>query len=380
MSRVQQDVVIVGGGVIGLSVAYALAKEGVRTTVLDRRELGREASWAGAGLIPPCSERPAQPFETLRSWSSRLYPEWSQALREETGIDNGFRRTGGVDVAWTEDEENELRTSAGRWRSDGIAYERLAPGDFIRVEPALNPTLRVVYYLPDRAQIRNPWHLEALVAALKARGAILRPNQAALGFETEAGRVTAVDTEHGRIPCGQVIVTAGAWSAGLLETLGILAPTPPVKGQIVLLRGRVGLLRRIVEHGRMYLVPREDGLILVGATEEDAGFDTRTTAHGVRNLLDEAIRLIPDLAQADVQRAWAGLRPGSLDNRPYIGAAPSYPNLFVAAGHKRAGLQLSTATAEAVTDLVLGRPPRIDLNIFRLDRDPTPSEDDVFRS
>ena len=125
------DVVIVGGGVIGLSVAYALAREGIRPTVLDRRELGREASWAGAGLIPPVGDRDSkQPMVALRSWSARLYPVWSAALREETGLDNGYRRTGGVDVAWTEVEERELLATAGHWRAEGIAYERLPPGDY----------------------------------------------------------------------------------------------------------------------------------------------------------------------------------------------------------------------------------------------------------
>ena len=197
MSRSQADVVIVGGGVIGLSVAYALAREGVAATVLDRGELGREASWAGAGLIPPASERPpANPLETLRSWSARLYPEWSEALREETGIDNGYRCTGGVDVAATADEEQALRALAGRWRNDGIVYERLAPGDFSRVEPALNPTLRAAYFLPDRAQIRNPRHLRALIAAAAARGAVLRPGQAVVGFDHARGSVTAVRTDR----------------------------------------------------------------------------------------------------------------------------------------------------------------------------------------
>src|SRR5215217_2316917 len=151
MSRSNPDVVIVGGGVIGLSVAYVLARDGVACTLLDRRELGREASWAGAGLIAPSAERPSShPLEALRSWSARLYPAWSAALNEETGIDNGYRVTGGVDVAWTADEDDDLRALAGRWRRDGIAYERLAPADFGRVEPGLNPGLRVAYFLPDR--------------------------------------------------------------------------------------------------------------------------------------------------------------------------------------------------------------------------------------
>jgi glycine oxidase len=375
------DVVIVGGGVIGLSIAYALTREGVGATVLDRQELGREASWAGAGMIPPNTERlTTHPSSELRSWSAVLYPEWSRALREETGIDNGYRRTGGVDVAFTAEEEHDLRSAAGRWRIEGITYERLAPGDFDRVEPALSRALRAAYFLPDRAQIRNPRHLQALASAIARRGGMLRPNQPVCGFETRDGRVSAVLSETDRWPCGCVVVAAGAWTGNLLESLHVHAPTPPLKGQIVLLRGDRPLLGRIVEHGKNYLVPRDDGRILVGATEEDAGFDTRTTPVGVRDLLDEALRLCPVLAEAEVERAWAGLRPGSIDTRPYLGPVPGYSKLFLATGHKRAGLQLSPATAEVLADLVLGRPPRIDLTSFRVGREPDPLGDETFRS
>jgi glycine oxidase len=375
------DLVIVGGGVIGLSVAYSLAREGVKAVLLDRREVGREASWAGAGLIAANAERlRTNPMVELRSWSAVLYPEWSAALREETGIDNGYRRTGGVDVGWTLDEERDLRSMAGRWKTEGIVHERLAPGDFHRVEPALSPDLRVAYFLPDRAQIRNPWHLRALAVAAARRGAVLRPGEAVVGFETSAGRITGVKTTSGTVACGTVVITAGAWTGGLLDALGLRAPTPPVKGQIVLLKSDRPLLRRIVEHGQNYLVPRDDGRILIGATEEDAGFDTRSTPVAVRDLLDEALRLCPSLAGAEVEKAWAGLRPGSLDTRPYLGALPGYDNAFVASGHKRAGLQLSPATAELITDLVLGRSPRIDLSPFRVGREPATGDAEVFRS
>ncbi|HEV3163571.1 MAG TPA: glycine oxidase ThiO [Isosphaeraceae bacterium] len=376
-----QDVVIVGGGVIGLSIAYALAREGVAATVLDQAELGQAASWAGAGIIAPLAERPAgNPMAALRSLSARLYPEWSATLQAETGIDNGYRRTGGVDVAFTEAEDHALRALAGRWREEGIAFERMDPRDFGRVEPALSPALRVAYFLPDRAQIRNPRHLRALAQAASQRGVHLRPGLAATGFDTRGGRITSVQTAEGPLPCACAIVCAGPWSSCLLESLGVCVPTPPIKGQIVLLRSRQPLLTRIVEHGKNYLVPRDDGRVLVGATEEDAGFDTRSTPLAVRDLLDEALRLCPVLAQAEVERAWAGLRPGSLDARPYLGSAPGYANLIVATGHKRAGLQLSPGTAEVIADLVFGRPPRIDLTPFRLDREPDPSGDDTFRS
>ena len=377
------EVVIVGGGVIGLSIAYALAREGVRSTVLDRRELAREASWAGAGLIPPIAERTSaklNPVVQFRSWSARLYPDWTAGLQEETGIDTGYRRTGGVDVAWTDREDQALRASTGQWRAEGIAYERMAPGDYGRVEPALNPDLGAVYFLPDRAQVRNPRLLQALTAALTLRGVRLKPWHSVEGYGIEGGRLTSIRTSAGEIPCGMVVVAAGAWSGPLLESIGVHAPTPPLKGQIVLLKGERPLIRRIVEHGKNYLVPREDGRVLVGATEQDAGFDTRPTREAIRSLLDEALRLCPILERAEIEMTWAGLRPGSIDSRPYIGPAPGFENLILATGHKRAGLQLAPATAEVVADLVLGRPARLDLDAFRPGRLPATSDDDAFRS
>ncbi len=376
-----RDVVIVGGGVIGLSIAYVLAREGVRATVLDRGGLGRAASWAGAGMIPPHTERlTTNPTVELRSWSAMLYPEWSSALLAETGIDNGFRRTGGVDVAATPAEEAELLTSAGRWRAERIVYERIAPGDFGRVEPALNPDLRLAYFLPDRAQIRNPRHLKALAAALDGRGVDLRPGSPVVGFEQRSGRVVAVETPAGSIPCGTLIVAAGAWTADLLGTLEIPIATPPLKGQIVMLRSDRPMIRRIVEHGRMYLVPRDDNRVLIGATEEDSGFDGEATAEASLDLREVAYRLCPVLRGAEVERSWAGLRPGSVDSKPYLGFAPTFDNVIVATGHKRAGLQLAPATAEVIADLILGRPPRVDLRPFRIDREPGEPADPTFRS
>jgi glycine oxidase len=376
------DVVILGGGVIGLSIAYSLARERIACAVLDRRELGREASWAGAGLIPPPAEnrsRSLNPSVVLRSWSAELFPQWSAALQEETGIDNGYRKSGGVDVAAAEAEEQALRLAAGRWRAEGIVHERLAADDLLRVEPTLNPQIRLGYFLPDRAQVRSPRHLRALAAAAACRGARLEPWHAVDRLQTQGDRVTAVWSGGRCLSCGWAILAAGAWSGQLLGGLGVHAPTPPLKGQIVLLRQQGVLLRRIIEHGKNYLVPRHDGRVLVGATEEEAGFDTRSTPAAVRDLLSEALWLCPALERAELEATWAGLRPGSIDSKPYIGMAPGFCNLIVATGHKRAGLQLSPATAELVTDLVLGRTPRLDLGPFRVDREPEAREDS-FRS
>ena len=372
---------IVGGGVIGLSIAYRLAREGVISTILDRGAIGREASWAGAGLIPAHTERlHKNPTVELRSWSALLHQEWSAALREETGIDNGYRRSGGVDVAWTDAEDQELKANAGRWRNEGIVFERLAEADFRKVEPALSDNLRSVYFLPDRAQIRNPWHLRALECAVADRGVKLRPTEEAREFLTRGDRIVGVRTAEGVIECGSLVIAAGAWSGELLAHLRIHAPTPPLKGQIVLLRSPRKLLKRIVEHGKNYLVPRDDGRILIGATEENAGFDKRTTSEGMRYLLNEAIRVCPVLAEAEVETSWSGLRPGSVDTKPYLGPLPGFSNAFVATGHKRSGIQLSTGTAEVIADLVLGRAPRVDLTPFRVGREPSDAELEAFRS
>lgn len=375
------DVAIVGGGVIGLSVAYVLAREGVGCTVLDRGELGREASWAGAGIISPGSERPTLlPSAQLRTLSALLHAEWAESLREETGIDNGYRRTGGVDVALDDRDAAELRSSAGRWRGEGIAFERLEPREFARVEPALGPDVRLAYFLPDRAQIRNPRHVRALAQAAEARGAILRPRVAVEGFGVSADRVTSVRTSEGEFACGQVVIAAGAWSGPVLRLLGVDLSTPPVRGQIVLLNPGRPVVRRIIEHGTRYLVPREDGRILVGSTEERAGFDRSTTAEGVEGLIALAERLCPTLRGVTVERTWAGLRPGSADRRPSLGPVRGWSNLLVAAGHQRAGLQLSPGSAELIGDFVLGRTPRIDARPFAPDREVSDAPEDAFRS
>ena len=375
------DVVVVGGGVIGLSIAFALSLEGVRPTVLDRREFGREASWAGAGIIAPGSEIPHPlPMARLRTRSAALYPRWSAMLREETGIDNGYRRCGAVDVALDAKQDHELKAAAGRWRIEGIAFERLEPRDFGRVEPLLGPSVRVAYYVPDRAQVRNPRHLKALTLACERRGARLRPGLACEGFDVRSGRLLAVRTAEGPIPCGAAVVAAGPWTGRLLEGIGQRVPTPPIKGQIVMLNPGRPTLRRIVEHGSNYLVPRDDGRVLVGATEEDVGFDTSPTDDDARRLVDLAVALCPALADAPIEATWAGLRPGSIDTRPYIGPVPGIGNLFVASGHRRAGLQLSPGTAEIVADLLLGRRPAIDPADFRLDRPAGAAGPEAFRS
>jgi glycine oxidase len=357
------DILILGGGVIGLTIAYSLAREQVRVAIVDRADFGQEASWAGAGIIPPGDPRHARtPFDLLRAHSSTLFPALSQELHERTGIDNGYCRCGGLEVA---DEGDD---TAQEWRSEGIAFEKLSGSEARRLEPALAEQISSVFHLPDLAQLRNPRHLKALLAGCAGRGVQLRPGCAVHGFERQGQRINAVLTTTGRLQAERFVLAAGAWSEALLHQVGWRPGIRPVRGQIALLNSGTPLLRRVVMKGKRYLVPRPDGRVLVGSTEEDAGFDKRTTAGAVGDLLQFAFTLVPGLAAAQLERCWAGLRPGSPDELPFLGPVPGSDNLFVAAGHFRAGIQLSPATGLMMTQLMLGQPLTVPLEPFRLDR------------
>jgi glycine oxidase len=360
------DVLIIGGGVIGLTTAYFLARESVRVEVMDQGDLGREASWAGAGILPPGNPATARtPFDQLRAHSAALFPTLSADLRERTGMDNGYLRCGGLEFAGPAGE-----AAIEEWRGEGIAFETVDDNRLRRLEPGLAPGLSPAFYLPDMAQIRNPRHLKALVAGCQAAGVRLSPGCPIHGFDLHGSRVAAARTAKGARRAGRFVVAAGAWTGFLLEPLGWHAGIHPVRGQIALLNPGVPVCRRILLRGSRYMVPRADGRILVGSTEEDAGFEKRTTAAAISELLTLAGTLVPRLAEAHLERCWAGLRPGSPDGLPFLGPVPGCDNLVVAAGHFRAGIQLSPGTALVLKELILGQPLTVSLEPFRLDRTP----------
>lgn len=367
------DVLILGGGAIGLSLAYELACGGARVRVVDRGLPGQEASWAGAGILPPAVERPQDhPYEQLTGLSYALHREWAERLREETGVDNGYRRTGGLYVGRSRDEVAALREIAGSYQDRGIEVEAVPPAALADVEPALAsaaPPIEAAWLLPGEAQLRNPRHLKALSIACAARGVRIDAGVEVYEFRLRGGRIDSIATGAGTLQAGKYCVAAGAWTRGLLARLGHAPPIKPIRGQIVLLSASRPILRRIANEGSRYLVPRSDGRVLVGSTEEDVGFEKRVTAEAVGGLIEFALSLAPALAAATVERCWSGLRPATRDGLPYLGGLPGVENLFVAAGHFRSGLHLSTGTAVVMDRLLRGEPPRIDLAPFRIDRD-----------
>lgn len=370
------DILIIGGGVIGLTAAHFLAGAGVSVTVLDSSDLGRQASWAGAGIIPPGNPDHAHtPYDQLRAHSSQMYPALSHQLREQTGIDNGYFVCGGLELV-----ETEVDVAADEWRNEGLVFEELDAMALHQLEPALAPHLRRAFYLPHMAQVRNPRHVRALIASCTRQGVRLLPHWAVRTLVRTGSRLVAVETERGRLEAGRYLLTAGAWSDLLLQQVGWRPGIHPVRGQIALLNTGIPGVRPILLDGKQYLVPRGDGRILVGSTEELADFDAQPTAGGIAGLLALAATLVPTLAGAHLERCWAGLRPGSVDGLPYLGKVPGLDNLFVGAGHFRAGLQLSPASGLVLKELLLDQPTTIPLEAFRLDRPPALPGQTAFRS
>lgn len=358
------DVLILGGGVIGLSTAWFLTEAGARVAVVDQSDLGQQASWAGAGIISPANPAHADTaMKQLHAHSAAMYPELSRRLREQTGIDNGYFVCGGLELFLNDDDR-----SSEEWRGEGVPFEELTGEELRRRQPDLAPSVERAFYLPGMAQVRNPWHVKALMAACTAGGARLRPHCPARRLVMKDSRIEAVETDQGRLTAERYLLAVGAWTDPLLEPLGWRPGIHPVRGQIALLNTGTAGVRPLLLHGKRYLVPRGDGRILIGSTEETAGFDARPTAGAIGRLLEVAVSFVPALAQAAVERCWAGLRPGSPDGKPYLGVVPGTDNLFVAAGHFRSGIQLSPATALVMKQVILGEKPTIPLDDFRLDR------------
>lgn len=364
------DCLIIGGGVVGLSLARELAGRGRRVAVVERGALGREASWAGAGMLPPANRATAlHPLDLLRGLSYECHSAWAAELREETGIDTGFRRCGAIYVAGSPGESAALRGEVEVWRDEQIDVQPLDRDKLRDLASALLPArdtgrIRNCYWLPGECQLRNPWHLKALAASCRHRGVGLWEQATQLEFQREGERIVGLQTAVGSWRSDQYCITAGAWSYPLLHGLGIETGILPIRGQIVLFSCPRPPLRPIVNEGSRYLVPREDGHVLVGSTEEEVGYCKETTGEAISALTRFARELLPELSHARIERAWAGLRPGSFDGFPYLGRVPGHDNLFVAAGHFRSGLYLSPGTAVVMAQLMCGDRPEIDLTPF----------------
>jgi glycine oxidase len=345
------DCVVIGGGVIGLSIAYQLAQDGLSVTLLERGEPGREATWAGAGILPPASwyaEHPA--LDALAVRSRELHPIWSGTLRQETGVDNQYWRCGSLYFE-TSANTDAMRATFNRWRALGV-----------QVDAVDSPLCDMsAWRVPGEAQLRNPRHTRALLTAVQKLGVRVITNAPVEQFDQSGDVINAVETPEGRFSSASFCLAAGCWTPGLAEQVGVDAPGKPVRGQMLLLCPTTGLgepvLQEILHCPPYYIAPRRDGHVIVGATVEEVGFNKQTTETARDELLSAAVRMAPQLKNHQVERHWAGLRPMGGDDLPQIGPLPSLQNAWIATGHYRAGLQFSPATAELISAMIRGVEP-----------------------
>jgi glycine oxidase len=356
------DVIVIGGGVIGLAAAWRLAERGASVAVLERGRAGSGTSHVAAGMLAPVAE--ADPYEEpllrLGIDGAHEYPNVIAELRERTGLDPGYQRCGTLMVARDRDEAESLeREHHVRERLD-LEVSRLRPSQARSLEPALAPTVRGALELPDDHAIDPRMLAAALAQAVRRAGGTVREGAEVEAIELQADAVCGARLQSGERVNGEaVVVAAGVWSprlAGIPDEVRV--PLRPVKGQILRLHdpSGPGLVNRVLRMRPTYLVPRGDGRYVLGATMEERGFDTTVTGGAVFELLRDAIELVPGVSELVVDELSAGLRPGTPDNAPVIGPG-LLDGLFWATGHYRHGILLAAKTAELIAGAVLdGRP------------------------
>ena len=352
-----QDFLIVGGGVIGMMTALQLADAGHSVALVERGQCGREASWAGGGIVSPLYPwRYSKAISALSSWSEGRYPELAGRLLEETGIDPEYRQKG---LLYLRVEDVDVALAWAREVAKPL--NRIDADTLYAKEPNAAPGFEGALWMPTLGSIRNPRLGQALRARLLQMPRVSLHEQCEVSaLIREGAAIRGVATSQGAIRAGQTVVCAGAWSRALLAGIGVELPVRPVRGQMILFKAPPGLVERVVLKDGRYVIPRGDGRVLAGSTLEEVGFDKQTTREARESLHASALSIVPALAECPVEHHWAGLRPGSPDGVPMIGAVPTFEGLHVNAGHYRNGLVLAPAATRLLVDQLIGCEPIVD--------------------
>jgi glycine oxidase len=350
--RDRGDVVVVGAGLIGLAIAFELAERGATVRVYDRGEPGRAASWAGAGMLAPHTERVAD--EALLDFcasSLREYPAFVERVQAASGIDPHLRLNGVVHAAFNNADLERLKRHAEALAARNVATETLDRASLLSAESWLGSHVAGGMLVKGEGCVDNRRLGRALVSACQTRGVLIE-RSSALRVECDERRVLGLRTDLGFVTAGAIVNACGAWASqlqGMPSTC--VPPIEPIKGEMLALAAPVDFVRHATWVPGAYLVPRDDGRLLVGATVERAGFDERVTAHGMRELLQAALSAAPSLRSFAVTESWAGLRPGTPDGLPFLGRTPIV-GFFLACGHYRNGILLAPATARLIAGAI----------------------------
>ena len=353
------DVAIAGGGLIGASIAFELAQAGLRVGVFERGEPGREASWASAGILSPAPESPSMiSMVPMARASMALYPALVASVEECTGASVGFRTKGTIDILFSRDALSDLSTLIALHHGMGLKAEPLRPEDARELEPSLSLELEAAALRPDEASIDNRAFTQAMLQAAKKSGAEVFSDSAAVAIRREGDRCVGLKLQNENVDAKWTVIAAGCFSANI-EGVKEYAPVRPAKGQMISLRSDEVKIERVLWGEKVYIVPRNDGRILAGATVEYVGFDKHVTAGGVEKILAAAIEVVPGLESARIEETWAGLRPDSPDHLPIVGPTDSV-GLLIATGHFRSGVLLTPITARLIREWITDRSVSID--------------------
>jgi glycine oxidase len=370
-------VTIVGAGVIGLSLAWELARRGLQVQVLERGNAGREASWAASGILPATGTTNVRdPLESLRALSHQLYPRWAKNLFEFTGIDSGLRRCGGIYLASSAGEAASLIANLEYQRDLGVDIDALTAEQLICEEPELatwarSKQFRAAVLSPDEYQIRPPDQLAALLSACRKSGVnVMEQTPAQLQVQDGIAEIvaSAASAENPLTQAERIVICGGAWTGQLAASLGLGESVIPIRGQILMYRFDRPPLTHVINEGHRYLVPREDGRVLIGSCEEEVGFEKGTTPEMLEPLRRWAEAILPPLVGKEPEKTWSGLRPATFDGFPMIGKVPGVKNLYVASGHYRSGIHLAPATATVLAEMLTGETPSLDATAFSVGR------------
>jgi glycine oxidase len=345
------EAVIAGGGLIGGAVALELSQAGLSVAVFEKGEPGREASWASAGILSPAPETPGMiPIVPLAKASMGLYPEFVANIEEISGHNVGFRPFGTMDALFSPDAKRDLSTLIALHHGLGLQAEPLRAEQARELEPAVSPELEAAALRPEEASIDNRALTQAVLRAAQKSGAEIFPDHGVEAIWREGGRCVGLKLHNQNVSAKWTVIASGCFSANI-QGVAAYAPVRPAKGQMVSLRADELKIRRVLWSEKIYLVPRNDGRILAGATVEYVGFDKHVTAGAIERILRDAIELVPGLANARIEETWAGLRPDSPDHLPIVGAT-DLDGLLVATGHFRSGVLLTPITARLMREWI----------------------------
>jgi glycine oxidase len=360
------DVAIVGGGIIGSSIALELAREKLRVVLLDREQPWQEASWAAAGMLSPAPDSPDSiPLVPLSRASLELYPDFIAVVEEASGRRVGCRREGTLEIIFAGDAERELSTLIALHHGLGLPTEALRLDEAHRLEPALSREARAAALLPYEASVDPRALAEAVLGAASKQGVAVRAGTAVTALVRKAGRCVGVVASGQKLPAGQVVLAAGCYS-GEIEGLAAYAPMRPVRGQMVALRSSKVQLTRVLRSGYGYVVPRDSGRpqkLVAGSTLENVGFEKGLTPAGLEQILHAAQELVPGLDNASIVETWSGLRPDTPDHMPILGAT-DIEGLTIATGHYRNGILLAPITAKLIREWLTERRTSLPIEAF----------------